>query len=547
MLMSELLEKIKRGTDLRQSVIAVKMALREAPDGETLATLAGDFSILLGLLQNDDAKVRKNAAQILGELLAPPLRHTFFHTRSKRKKEDTVSADLCTATEQGTVTDTARTAGANSADVCTVTVKSARDALWGAYEKEATRFVRPEYLKALANDCTPYARAIEERARALTEATPAAEEKKHVDAELAALQSLLRKCKKGGRHKFNGWHKASEMILLTNRAQRQATVRQLEDVRQMRLLAGGVRFCTARIKEILPIRTYTELLFPIPGLEKLSGDPDRMARDLARSGLLPFLCERHVPEPPFYFRLDVRSAMGQGEKSDMVKRLARALEEHSGRQLINDPGDYEVELRLVANKQGTFVPLARLCTIRDERFSYRREILPTSISPVNAALIVELSREYLSEGARVLDPFCGTGTMLIERSMIGRTDTLYGVDLLGEAVEKARENTRLANRTIHYVNRNFFDFTHEALFDEMITNLPTKGRTRDEKEIGHMYHRFFVRLPELLKKGGILVAYAADYAPLRQAIETHRQTVRVKEKFCINEREGSHAVVLEMR
>ena len=46
--------------------------------------------------------------------------------------------------------------------------------------------------------------------------------------------------------------------------------------------------------------------------------------------------------------------------------------------------------------------------------------------------------------------------MLIERARLQPCHTLYGIDILEEAVQKARINTEQANIPIHYINRNYF-------------------------------------------------------------------------------------------
>ena len=88
---------------------------------------------------------------------------------------------------------------------------------------------------------------------------------------------------------------------------------------------------------------------------------------------------------------------------------------------MNSTSHYEVELRLVENKAGDFNLMIKLFTYKDPRFRYRREAMSSSIQPVNAALAMKLAQKYLKEGAQVLDPFCGVGTMLIERNYTGKT------------------------------------------------------------------------------------------------------------------------------
>lgn len=494
MLMNKLLENIKNNVDLRQSVIELKMTVRDEKSGKALAKmLAGDFSVLTDLLQDKDPKVRKNAALVLGELECEPL----------------------------------------------------REVLWEKYQQEKTLFIRADYLKALSHyDCAPYLDELRARMKFLESVDAASDESKHYSDERIALKTVLRKNEKEGKHKFTGYDNCMEIILLTNRGHRETTAAQIPDASGLRMLAGGIRLHTRRLRKVLPIRTYTELLFPIPDLGMLEGSPGNLARQLVNSRMIPFLLENHEQGGPFYFRLEIKSSMPQERRVDLLKKLAKALEQESGGQLLNAPGGYEVEIRLVANKEGRFVPLLKLFTIHDYRFAYRRETLPTSISPVNAALILELSKDYLMDGAHVLDPFCGVGTMLIERCYQGRTEAMYGVDILEEAVQKARENTALARKNISYINRDFFDFTHKYRFDEIITNLPSAGKTRGGEEISGLYRRFLERVPQMIVKGGIVIAYAADYRLLKEQLRGMTQ-YRVLEEFCINDREGGYAVVLK--
>lgn len=116
------------------------------------------------------------------------------------------------------------------------------------------------------------------------------------------------------------------------------------------------------------------------------------------------------------------------------------------------------------------------------------------------ALILELSREWLTKGAQVLDPFCGVGTMLVERTKILPADPLYGVDVYGEAIEKGRENAELAGIPIHFINRDILDFTHDYLFDEIISDMPGTGRSKDKGQILDLYERFLKKVPQFFEK-----------------------------------------------
>ncbi|MDO4344739.1 MAG: methyltransferase domain-containing protein [Eubacteriales bacterium] len=498
--MNKYIEALKAKQDVRRTLIEMKTSLKNEADKNTLArSLAGDFSVLTGFLEDQDPKVRKNAALILGELGEQEF----------------------------------------------------RELLWKAYCREGTLYVRSDYLKALLHyDCRDYLPAIRKRIREIDEGFVTAENEKHMAQEQNMLKELLVKNDRPSKHRFTGYEERLEVILLTNRLHRETTARQILEagaaVREkasIKMLAGGLHFETEQLKKVLEIRTYTELLFPVPGAAVLSGSPAYMAKILAHSRLVSFLEEHHDKKAPYCFRLELRTSMPQEQKVDLVKKLSAAIEKESGRKLLNVPGDYEIELRLVANKEGGFVPMLRLFTIPDRRFSYRKETLPTSAAPVNVALMMELAREYLTEGAQVLDPFCGTGTMLIERQYRMSAGSMYGIDILGEAIEKARKNTAVTGmENIYYINKNFFDFEHTYLFDEVVTNLPGEGRTRGEKEVCELYCRFLEKLPEHVKPGACILAYTPCYRVLKNCLKGHRE-YRLLKEYCINEREGSYMAV----
>lgn len=140
----------------------------------------------------------------------------------------------------------------------------------------------------------------------------------------------------------------------------------------------------------------------------------------------------------------------------MQKKFAIQLERVSARWLINSTGDYETEIRLIKKKDGSFAPFLKLYTIPERRFSYRKNVVAASIHPSLAAMLVSLAKPYLKENAQILDPFCGVGTMLIERDIAQPAREKYGIDIFGPAIEGARENASLAGEKINFIHRDYF-------------------------------------------------------------------------------------------
>ena len=321
--MRELYEKIKKGTDRRASLIALKKELKDEAKKKVFLTMTGNrLDEIMKCLVDEDPKVRKNAAAILGELHC----------------------------------------------------QDALDVLMDAYEEEDKLFVREAYVQALsAIDCSEYLPQLEERLQELAEYDAPEEEKKHTQAELHALQELILQKKGVKKHTFNGWNRSSEVLLLTLPAFRDLLAEQVTG--KKKILKSGVRTIVSDFEDTMKIRTFQELLFVIhTQTEKhvLSSEPETLAEQLAGSDLLQILAETHKGEAPFYFRIGVSGGMALEERSSFSRQTAAAIEKAFARKLINSTSHYEVEIRLLQNREGGFVPLLTLYTLPDHRFDYRR-------------------------------------------------------------------------------------------------------------------------------------------------------------------------------
>ncbi|NBH15457.1 RNA methyltransferase [Lachnospiraceae bacterium] len=490
-MIKQIYEELKMNRELRKNLIALKQELKdEKAREELLSVLRGNYSVLTDLLKDSEPKVRKNAALVLGRL------------------------------------------------------KQAENAalLYEAYERETQLFVKSNYLKALAelNDlpCMPKLR---QRLRELETYHPSVEEEKHIREELAALRKLTGKSDSHKRHIFQGYDNTWEVILSTGRKYQHITAEQIRGG-EVKILKNGVHLITSHIKPVLMIPTYRELLFPL-NIRKISEEPQEAAEMLAGSNLPELLQKAHKTEDDFYFRLELQSSKTLKQRSIFTKKCAFALEQKTNGKLKNSASDYELEIRLLENREGKFLPLVKLYTFEEQRFSYRKHVVASSIRPEQAALIVRLAKPYLSEAAQILDPFCGVGTMLIERDRVCPARRMYGVDIFGEAVVKARENTRLADREIYYINRDFFEFSHKSLFDEIITNMPERGK-KSKEELDKLYKLFFEKAGEILKKTGKIILYSNEMNFVKKQLRLHK-SFRLCQEYSMDERDIYYLFIIE--
>ncbi len=144
---------------------------------------------------------------------------------------------------------------------------------------------------------------------------------------------------------------------------------------------------------------------------------------------------------------------------------------------------------------------ARLSGCEANRFSYRKHVLPTSMSPIIAAQMVEWIEPYLQENAHVIDPFCGVGTLLIERMKKETLHAMYGIDSYGGSHCVCRDDAEAAKVSIYFINRDYFDFTSSYLMEEVITEFP-RMEHKEREEVDRFINVFLtrqVRLPQRMR------------------------------------------------
>lgn len=481
--------------NIRETLIRIKQQIREDEDYKArFLQWEQEHHRLPECLGHEDPKVRKNAALLIGEL----------------------------------------------------GLQENIEALWEAYQTEQTLFVKSSYLTAMERlDFHLYTEKLHELYEKLCSMQPAENEKKHYKEQLKVLGQMLRSMEPHKRHKFSGYDKELDVLLLTNSSYREVTASQIRDGKVL-LTKAGVRVKTTNLRELLAIRTYQEMIFFLPGIKRVQPDPEKMAEMVVQAGIVEYLKKLHASqETPFYFRVEMRGRQDDHVRRSLIHKFAEALEEQSDRELINAVDDYEVEIRLAPASDGTYLPCLKFFTIPMRRFAYRKQSVAATTQPATAALLMQLAKKYLTEGAQVLDPFCGVGTMLIERDLLVAAGDMYGTDIFGEAVKKGRENALAAGMNINFINRNFFDFTHKYLFDEIVTDMPLRGKKTREEQDG-FYADFFRKVTEVLRPGGYMFLYSNENGFVKKQLRLHKEFRLVKED-CIREKTGYYFFVIRYK
>ncbi len=180
---------------------------------------------------------------------------------------------------------------------------------------------------------------------------------------------------------------------------------------------------------------------------------------------------------------------GVWSEREIIKELARGIK---GSVNLRTPRSI---IRVYAGKK-IHVGI-EIYDFSEESFEARRAknlpvSYPITMHPRLARAMVNLAR--IPRGARILDPFCGTGSILIEGGLIGMR--IYGSDIDERMIEASRINLRKFGLRAELESRDVGEI--EGKYDAIITDPPygKSSSTRGEN-VYQLYGRAFKKFREI--------------------------------------------------
>ena len=317
---------IQNNLEVKENLQEMKEDLKDVNKGSRskealISLIKGDYSLITDLLKNEDPKIRKNAAIILGLL-------------------------------------------GDSANV---------DALYDAYVNDETMYNKAAYVDALRKlDFKKYNDALKTRFEELKKGPIPADSKKHVIEEINQLKKIFG----NGKKEFTGYNLENEIILTTHRNFKEITEDALGDIPH-KIFTAGIHLKVKDLRKILPIRTYEELLF-VPGKVKtVKADPEEAAKELFEGGIRDYIFSRigilnengRVTDG---MKVNFRTELKVKDKTlypDFSKKFSAELESLTKWELTNSVDEYDTEIRFIPNSEGRFNVLVKFCILKDIRFS----------------------------------------------------------------------------------------------------------------------------------------------------------------------------------
>lgn len=165
-------------------------------------------------------------------------------------------------------------------------------------------------------------------------------------------------------------------------------------------------------------------------------------------------------------------------------------------------------------------------------FPYRQRV---ALNPVVAHALLQLTRrkqavDLFRPGLSLLDPFCGSGTIVLEAGTLFPGLQLTAMDRNPDAVAGTVRNLE-ANRLQGTVRtgdaRDLLELYPEAAFDVIVTNPPYGKRLGQRTDFAALYRRFLLGASLVLKPHGRLTLMSGAKRHLLNRILSEQHLFRV--------------------
>jgi tRNA (guanine10-N2)-dimethyltransferase len=215
------------------------------------------------------------------------------------------------------------------------------------------------------------------------------------------------------------------------------------------------------------------------------------------------------------YSLESRRVLGYHRNlslSELKKSIGAAIKTQSNGDAKVDMNSPETIFKLILSKKFYFGALMYQTDRKQFEVTHGRNrpfFSPVSLHPKYARVMVNLAR--VREGMDLLDPFCGTGGILIEGGAVGLN--LYGSDISKKMIEGTKKN--LERYGIAAESLTDCDIKECSIglqkMDAVVTD-PPYGRSASTsgEGIGALYERAFAAIKEILKPGRYLVIMLPD-------------------------------------
>jgi tRNA (guanine6-N2)-methyltransferase len=254
----------------------------------------------------------------------------------------------------------------------------------------------------------------------------------------------------------------------------------------------------------LELATWREIGRPRSSLKQLRQCAARLDLHPAKAHLARLRAIDRFPQ----FSLSVSFVGQRNYTSEEIKEsMAKVLEHtHRGWRYQQDDRQADLNVRVFLEQDVATVGVRVSKTPLHDR-PYQRVHLPGTLKPSVAAALVVLAQ--ITSTTTVLDPCCGSGTILIEAAL--QKASACGGDSNPTAVAAAQANAGAAGVTVPTFHWDATSLPQaSASIDRVITNLPWGRQVAVETALPVLYQRLFTQMRRVLAPAGRIVVLTDD-------------------------------------
>lgn len=230
-----------------------------------------------------------------------------------------------------------------------------------------------------------------------------------------------------------------------------------------------------------------------------------------------------------------------------IKTMEKIVADNVVGENMVDLSNPDIEIRVIISKRchlGMSVARIDRSAFESRKVQFRPYFSPISLHPRLARALVNLSR--VRKGQSLLDPFCGTGGILIEAGLIGAKP--IGSDIDKRMVEGCQKNLASLNiEDTELFCSDISEVENNIKQVDAIATDPPYGRsaTTNREEVSSLYKRAFETFKRILRPCGYLsillpdeesIKIGEDYLNLKEsyAMRVHKSLTR---NFCVYQKE----------
>jgi len=278
------------------------------------------------------------------------------------------------------------------------------------------------------------------------------------------------------------------------------------------------------IKNLREIRSVKEIYLFLTSFRKEKEEFSKKLDKINLSSLFSLFGK----EKNFSFFLNLRELKDFTQQSELSLALKQWLSKKTLWTSLSQ--GYNVEFKIFPVGKNLFLVLKLVDFLNFTR-EWRKFLMPASLDPTLAYLMCILSG--VSKNDIFLDPTCGSGTIVIERSFAGPCDRIIGSDIDKKVIEHAKKNIKLANKKIEIYNWDAKNIPLEKKsVTKIVANLPYGRRIGSHRSNLELYSLFIKELNRIMKEDGRAVLLTQEKNLLIDSVRKEKELL-IKETITV--------------